>query len=102
MKSVWASIGESIADNIEDVIEDNDGSGILGDSMSEYGQHGASMLALYDYFSEVCGLRSETEVSSGQWNLAQSAGWALAHDTSVGCRSVITFSSATRPAACIR
>jgi hypothetical protein len=78
--SVWASIGESIADNIEDVIEDNDGSGILGDSMSEYGQHGASMLALYDYFSEVCGLRSETEVSSGQWNLAQSAGWALAHE----------------------
>ena len=78
--SVRASISESIADHNEDSIQDNDGSGIIGDSMCECGQHDAAMLASYDYFSEVCGLTSETQLFSGQWDLARSAGWWRPHE----------------------
>jgi Domain of unknown function (DUF6745) len=79
--SVWASIAESIEDDVGDSIEDNDWSGVLENiAVCEYGQHDASSLAWCEYFSEVVGLRSETESVWGNWELAQSAGWALPHE----------------------
>ena len=61
---------------------------ILGDKLasvrgsvgaSVYGQHDASWLAFYDYFSAQVWLRRQTERLSGLWEIAKSAGWALPH-----------------------
>jgi len=42
-----------------------------------FGQHDAGWLSFYDYFRDVCGLKTETEPLSGLFELAKHAGWAL-------------------------
>jgi hypothetical protein len=45
-----------------------------------YGQHEAGWLSFYSYFREVCGLEEETEVLTGLFGIAESAGWLLSYD----------------------
>jgi len=44
---------------------------------SVFGQHDASWLGLYDFFSIVCSLQNETEKLNGIMIIAKSAGWWL-------------------------
>lgn len=57
--SVWHSVGRSI----------NDGCG----------NYDAARLGVYDYFSEVLGLREQTAKLAGLWLQAEHAGWWLPH-----------------------
>jgi len=41
------------------------------------GQHEASWLGFYDYFSSICGLKKQTEKLAGLWLVCQNAGWML-------------------------
>ena len=90
--SVWDSIRDSIRDSVRDSvgdsIRDSVGASVrdsvwdsVGASVwdSGYGQHDAGWLAFYDFFSEVCGLKKETQKLSGLWKVSQNAGWFLPH-----------------------
>ncbi|HEU4582670.1 MAG TPA: hypothetical protein VFS67_30645, partial [Polyangiaceae bacterium] len=66
--SVWASVGDSVRDSVGDSVWD-----------SVYGSHDAGWLAFYAFFREVTGLTEQTEPLGGLTELAQAAGWALAH-----------------------
>jgi hypothetical protein len=80
--SVWASVWDSVGASVGDSVWDSVGDSVwdsVGDSVGEscYGQHDASWLAFYAYFSEVCGLTEQTRKLAGLWELAKSAGWCL-------------------------
>jgi hypothetical protein len=85
--SVWDSVGDRVADRLR-VIGWRIGGSYptllrvrVEDSVldSVYGAHDAAWLANCRYFRDVLGLAKETEKLSGQWELAESAGWALPH-----------------------
>ena len=63
--SVWASVVASVGASVAD---------------SGYGQHDANWLAFYEYFKDACGLERQTNMLSGLWEVAQSAGWYLPHE----------------------
>ncbi len=83
--SVWASVRDSVWVSVRDSVGDSVGASVwdsvwasVWDSVG--GQHDAPLLGFYDYFSEVCNLKSETRKLSGLWKIAKSAGWFLPHE----------------------
>jgi hypothetical protein len=79
--SVRDSVGASVRDSVGASVRDSVGASVW-DSVrdSGYGQHDASWLAFYEYFKDVCGLKSETEKLEGLWLQAKNAGWYLPHE----------------------
>ncbi len=71
--SVWASVWDSVGDSVRASVGDS-----VGDSA--YGQHDASWLGFYDYFSNVLRLEKQTEKLKGLWIISQNAGWFLPHE----------------------
>jgi hypothetical protein len=67
--SVWASVGASVRDSVGASVRN-----------SGYGQHDASWVGFYDFFSTVCGLVEQAKKISGLTTLTKSAGWYLPHE----------------------
>src|SRR3990167_6064314 len=72
----------SVRDSVRDSVGDSVGASVrasVGDSVgdSAYGQHDASWLGFYDYFSNVLRLEKQTEKLKGLWIISQNAGWFL-------------------------
>ena len=83
--SVRASVMDSVGDSVRASVMDSVRASVMdsvGDSVgaSGYGQHDASWLAFYDFFSEVNGLKEETQKLSGIWQVSKNAGWYLPHE----------------------
>ncbi|WP_294129627.1 DUF6745 domain-containing protein, partial [Sphingomonas sp.] len=74
--SVWDSVMANVMANVRDSVRDSVMASVWD---SVFGQHEAGWLSSYDFFSEVCGLRKETQKLSGLLALSQSAGWVLPH-----------------------
>ena len=72
-----ASVRDSVRDSVGDSVRAS-----VGDSVgdSAYGQHDASWLGFYDYFSNVLRLEKQTEKLKGLWIISQNAGWFLPHE----------------------
>jgi hypothetical protein len=102
LRSVGASVGEGVWtrvfetvrncgwDNVADSVSvwddvraawGNGANVVLSNTVIEHvdAQHDVGLLGAYRYFSEVLGLKSQTEKLAGLWELAQSAGAALPH-----------------------
>jgi len=90
--SVWNSVGNSVRDSVWNSVRDSVRASVwnsvrdsVRDSVwnsvgaSVYGQHDAHWLAFYQYFRDVCNLKSETEKLNGLWNFAKNSGWAITH-----------------------
>jgi hypothetical protein len=79
--SVRDSVGASVRDSVRASVRDSVGASVR-DSVwtSGYGQHDASWLAFYDFFSEVTKLGAQTNKLSGLWKVSKNAGWYLPHE----------------------
>lgn len=72
--SVFAAVRDGAWDHVKDSVKDSVNDGVWN---SGYGQHDAHWLAFYDYFHDVCGLKTRTHPLQGLWLQAQHAGWYL-------------------------
>ena len=80
--SAWDSVRDSVRASVRDSVRDSVGDSVrdsVGDSVG--GQHDAPWLSFYSYFREVCALESQTDKLRGLFELSQSAGWALPHQS---------------------
>ena len=75
--SVWDSVRDSVRASVVDSVGASARDSV-GDAC--YGQHDASWLAFYQYFSETCGLAKKTAPLVGLTAVAQSAGWFWPHE----------------------
>ena len=75
-KKLIEDLGASVRDSVWDSVWDSVRASV-GDSI--YGQHDAAWLGFYDFFLQVCALKSQTKKLQGLWALSKSAGWALPH-----------------------
>jgi hypothetical protein len=73
-KSVGVSVRNSVAASVGDSVWNS-----VGDSVaaSVFGQHEASWLSFYDYFSRECGLLEETKKIRSLIELSQTCGWIM-------------------------
>ena len=75
--SVWASVEASVRDSVQASVRASVWASVRA---SGYGQHDANWLGFYDYFREVCELRTQTALLEGLTLLARHAGWFLPHE----------------------
>jgi hypothetical protein len=88
--NVWHSIADNVGHSVRDAV-----------CYNVYRSHDAGWLAFHRYFRDVVGLVEETDKLSGQWELAQSAGWAPPIRIFAGSRNGPTFCIAMIAGGCI-
>lgn len=76
MGDIGDSVEASVRDSVRDSVWDSVGASV-GDNV--YGQHDAGWIAVYKFFRDECGLKTQTKKLSGLTELCESAGWALPH-----------------------
>ena len=77
--AIYAAIVVPLADGVA-AVRDAIAEGMLTDDRIIHGAHTAATLAFFRYFHDVLGLAEQTSKLNGLWELAQSAGWVMAHE----------------------
>jgi hypothetical protein len=83
-KKFGASVGASVRDSVRDSVWDSVRASVWASVRasvwaSGYGQHDANWIAFYNFFREVCSLKTQTEKLEGLTVVTQNAGWFLPH-----------------------